>query len=107
MVYTNCLLIIILFIFVIVNLKTSKTMLENFTNQSDSIFIKHKRDIQKNVWNEFCVQNPPPCQMDNDMLIQRNPPIGCWCKDQKSTFCKEEKNDIHRINYDPFAAFRR
>ena len=89
----NCLLILILFIFILVNLKTSKTMLENFTNQSDSIFIKHKRDIQKNVWNEFCVQNPPP--------------IGCWCKDQKSTFCTEEKNDIHKINYDPFVAFRR
>lgn len=56
-------------------------------------------------WDEFCVQNPPPCQKNRSfLLVNREPPIGCWCRDQKSVLDNKPCTDIH---YDPFIEFRR
>ena len=102
-----CLLVLVLIIFIFVNLKKIKSISENFSNQSESLYMMHKKQLQKNVWDDFCVQTPPPCQSDNDCLIQRNPPIGCWCKEQKSTYGVKDNDNFFKINYNPFAAFRR
>ena len=56
-------------------------------------------------WDEFCVQTPPSCQKDRSfLLVDREPPIGCWCRDKKSVLDNPSCTDIH---YDPFIEFRR
>lgn len=96
---TSCLLILIL-ITVSLSYLFNSSLQEGvtFTNYSNSkLLVK--------PWDEFCVQDPPSCQNnDNFLLTQRNPPIGCWCKNQKATLAG---NDCTDMEYDPFIEFRR
>ena len=69
-----------------------------FTNYDNS-------NLLLNHWDHFCTQPGLACKNDdNFLLVERNPPIGCWCKDQYSTLLGPECTDI---NYDPFVEFRR
>jgi len=61
--------------------------------------------LLNNHWDEFCINNPVPCDENKpSLLIDREPEIGCWCKNQKSIFNNQPCSDIY---YDPFIEFRR
>lgn len=57
-------------------------------------------------WDDFCTQKLPSCETskDNYLLGNRDPPIGCWCKNQKSVLDNPGCTDIE---YNPYAEYRR
>ena len=50
-------------------------------------------------WDEFCLQTMPSCENNKSfLLVDRNPPIGCWCRDKKSVLDNPSCTDIN-YNY--------
>ena len=57
-------------------------------------------------WDKFCVQTPPSCQKnDNFLLVDRDPPIGCWCNDKQQAPLLDSK--CTDLEFDPFIEYRR
>lgn len=89
-----CFLLIILLNITTFKIKEGVT----FTNYDNSKLITRP-------WDEFCIQTPPSCQNDKSfLLVDRQPQIGCLCRDKKSVLDTPKCTDI---NYDPFVEIRR
>ena len=57
-------------------------------------------------WDKFCVQTPPSCQNhDNFLLVDRDPPIGCWCNDKQQAPLLDSK--CTDLEFDPLVEYRR
>ena len=57
-------------------------------------------------WDKFCIQTPTSCQKrdEKSILIDGNPPIGCWCDNQRAPLLENKCTDLE---FDPFIEYRR
>ena len=73
------LLFIVILLMITLHVYNNKKMIEGITFSEYDL-----KNLKTNHWDEFCIQSLGLCRENNPLLVDRNPPIGCWCKDNKS-----------------------